>query len=181
MTLPWSCLYRFVMPDAAELFDSQLFLLAEDNPDDAQLFVQAWAKANLPNPLLHVSDGMAALAYLQAQVPYEDPTKHPEPLAILLDLEMPLANGFEVLAWVRSQPAFNNLIVVAYTSSSRPEDAHRVYQLGGNLYLVKPTNFDELVTMLTSVHGWLRLVKWSRDKITGSGARTSLIRSETVP
>ena len=64
---------------------------------------------------------------------------------------MPGANGFEVLKWIRSNEAFENLVVVVMSGSRDDADIHRAYELGANSYLIKPTKFEDLVKMMESL------------------------------
>jgi DNA-binding NarL/FixJ family response regulator len=70
---------------------------------------------------------------------------------------MPGRNGFEVLEWIRQQPALRRLRVFILSASSRPQDIERAYDLGASSYLVKPGNLDGLMHLAKSLVGWLRL------------------------
>ena len=73
-------------------------LLVEDSPDDALLIQRAFRKANLANPVQLVRDGEEAVAYLSGKAPYDDRTRFPLPVFMLLDLKLPRRSGLEVLA-----------------------------------------------------------------------------------
>ena len=145
------------MSTAGEDFESKPFLLAEDSDDDALLLARAWKAAKLPNPVVRVHDGIEVMAYLNQQTPFENPQRYPVPVAVFLDLKMPVVNGFEVLAQIRSQPKFNGLVVLVLTHSSRSEDAERVRELGANFYLTKPLELDRTVEMVQRAYGWIKL------------------------
>jgi CheY-like chemotaxis protein len=66
----------------------------------------------------------------------------------LLDLKMPMVDGFEVLRWVRANPELKRLLVVVLTSSDLQSDVDRAYDLGANSYLLKPVEFSEMVNMI---------------------------------
>ena len=70
------------------------------------------------------------------------------PRAVILDLKMPLMDGFEALAWIRQQPAYQALPVIILSSSGLAEDRHRAAQLGATEYLVKPHSLPELEKLL---------------------------------
>jgi len=76
---------------------------------------------------------------------------------MLLDLNMPMKGGFDVLAWVRSQPVLRRLSIVVLTASSRVEDVEQAFDLGANSYLVKPSNLDVLTDMVRCLHDWLQI------------------------
>ena len=92
-------------------------LLAEDDPDDILLTQIAFEKARLANPLQVVQDGEEAIDYLKGTGKFADRVQYPLPILLLLDLKMPKANGFQVLQWLRNQPALPRLPVAIMTAS----------------------------------------------------------------
>jgi DNA-binding response OmpR family regulator len=76
---------------------------------------------------------------------------------MLLDLNMPMKSGFEVLEWVRTQPALTRLTTIVLTASLRQEDVIRTFQLGASSYLVKPSNLQALTDMVRSLNAWTKL------------------------
>ena len=123
-------------------------LVAEDDPTDAYFFQRAFRRAGLPVTLHFVRDGEEVIDYLQGSGSFADRTLHPLPQLVLLDLNMPRLDGFQVLAWVRSQPRLNDLQIVMFSSSDEPKDIHRAHALGANSYLVKPHSMDELMALV---------------------------------
>ena len=81
-----------------------LILLAEDDENDIALFRRALANADIRNPVEIVRDGDEAIAYLKGEGKFSDRTKYPLPALMLLDLNMPRRDGFQVLDWIRRQP-----------------------------------------------------------------------------
>jgi len=130
---------------------AETVLIVEDDPYDTKLIMRAIKKARMLNPVQTVEDGEAAIAYLSGKPPYEDRTLYPLPVLVLLDLKMPKRDGFEVLQWLRSQPALGRVPVVVLTSSNQTLDINRAYELGANSYLVKPVGTDAMVDMLKTV------------------------------
>ncbi len=122
------------------------FILSiEDNSDDILLFGLAFRKAKLSARVEFLTDGEKAISYFSPM-----PAKA-LPLLLLLDLKLPKKSGFEVLAWLRSQPALQRLPVIILSSSSQPEDIDQAYDLGANSYLVKPANIDDLVELVKAL------------------------------
>jgi CheY-like chemotaxis protein len=133
-------------------------LLVEDNPDDVLLMQRAFRKAQIAQPMQIVGDGEAAVAYLAGQPPYDDRHRYPLPSLMLLDLKLPRKSGFEVLAWLRQQPALRRLPVVVLTSSRQTADVTRAYDLSVNSYLVKPGAPDQLLDLVKALDQyWLTL------------------------
>jgi CheY-like chemotaxis protein len=147
-------------------------LLAEDNADDVFLLTQALKRIGW-DPSFHVvSDGVEAIAYLEGRGDYADRDNHPLPDVLLLDLNMPRRNGFEVLEWVRKSARFHELVVHVLSASARPSDVKRVYGLNANSYLVKPTSMDELVAFVSALRTWheflmLPPISAAQDSATG--------------
>ncbi len=132
-------------------------LLVEDNADDALLIERALRKANFSTALHRVDDGQAACDYLEGAGVYSDRARHPVPTLVLLDIKLPKRSGLEVLKWLRSVPAWRNLIVVMLTSSREARDVAEAYQLGANSYLVKPIAPGELQELIKAMGTyWLR-------------------------
>lgn len=133
-------------------------LLVEDNPDDAELIAYAFDKLAVPNPLVTVGDGDAAVDYLGGTGAYGDRLRHPLPALILLDLKLPRRSGLEVLRFLRGQDATRHTPVVVLTSSSQREDIRHAYDGGANSYLVKPVGRDSLMEMVRALEiYWMTL------------------------
>jgi CheY-like chemotaxis protein len=130
------------------MIENRCILLVEDDADDALLIQRAFQRAGLKGSLKIVRDGEQAIDYLRGGGSYADRSKYPPPFLILLDLKMPGTDGFEVLSWLRSDPALKLLLVVVLTSSNLQADVDRAYDLGANSYLVKPVEFEEMVQMI---------------------------------
>ncbi|HUK48620.1 MAG TPA: response regulator [Terriglobales bacterium] len=134
-------------------------LLVEDDPSDFRLIQRAFNK--LPNgfEILRLTNGDDAVAYLSGDDPYENRAAHPMPSLVLLDLKLPRRSGFEVLQWLRRQPAgLCRMPVVVLTSSRHTADINRAYDLGANSYLVKPETGGQLDNLASEFRSyWLRL------------------------
>ena len=136
--------------------EMQTILLADDSENDFLLMSHAFEKAGVKTQLKAVRNGEEAIAYLKGESDYSDRSIHPLPNVLLLDLNMPKKNGFEVLEWVRAQASFKHVPVVVLTASTRIEDVERAYELGANSFLVKPAGLHELVVMIRCLCEWLQ-------------------------
>ena len=104
--------------------DNKVILLVEDNPRDEALTLRALKKSNIVNEVVVAHDGVEALDYFFGTGKHaDDPPVMPQ--LVLLDLNMPRQNGFEVLEWLRLQPGLRRLLVVVFTSSGLPEGERR--------------------------------------------------------
>jgi DNA-binding response OmpR family regulator len=114
-------------------------LLAEDNPDDAELTMLALRQNGLANEVVLVRDGTEVVDYFSRKGPLVHPA------VVLLDLKMPKMDGLEVLRWMRSNDASRTVPVVMLTSSREERDLVESYRLGVNAYVVKPVVFEHFV------------------------------------
>ncbi len=117
-------------------------LLVEDNPDDALLTTRALRQSNLRNEVVHVRDGVEALAYLFGDGDRPARTAAELPVVMLLDLKLPKVDGLDVLRRVRAEEVTRLLPVVILTSSREEQDLVSGYELGANSYVVKPVDFS---------------------------------------
>jgi CheY-like chemotaxis protein len=130
-------------------------LLAEDNPNDADLAMRALRNQTPNHEVVLVTDGAAALDCLYRRGPFEARQTN-QPACVLLDLKMPKVDGLEVLRRVKADNALNAIPVVVFTSSREEQDLVRSYRLGANAYVVKPVEFRQFLATLQSLHGfWL--------------------------
>jgi len=119
-------------------------LLAEDNPDDVELTLEALSQHNLANRVTIARDGVEALEYLRCEGSFSDRAPC-HPAVVLLDIKMPRKDGLEVLREIRGDPALRMLPVVILTSSREEQDIITSYDLGVNAYVVKPVEFDAFI------------------------------------
>lgn len=130
-------------------------LIIEDNPDDGLLTMRALKKLNYKNIRL-AENGSQALDYL-----YNENTgnnEHLPPDLILLDLNLPIIDGFTILKKIRSSKSTKRTPVIVLTSSGEEKDIRKSYDLGANSYIRKPVDFTEFekAAVLISEY-WLTL------------------------
>jgi chemotaxis family two-component system response regulator Rcp1 len=133
-------------------------LLVEDNPGDADLIGEALeadghsAPARLRVGGLTVArDGEEALAVLRRQGSHARALR---PDLVLLDLNLPRKNGFEVLEDIKTDESLKTIPVVILTSSQAEQDVSHGYQLNANAYLVKPIGLEEFMQVVRSIEGF---------------------------
>ena len=120
-------------------------LLAEDNEDDVFLIQEALTQEKLVNIIQVVRDGEEAMAYLRRQGKY----KEAQPAGLLLlDINMPKKNGFEVLKEIKSDPVLKSLPVIILTTSKQEEDVARSYASGACSFISKPVSIDQMRSVL---------------------------------
>lgn len=120
-------------------------LLVEDNEDDIVLIEEAFAESKLMNVMFKVRDGDDALAYLRQEGPYKHKRR---PGLVLLDINMPKKNGFEVLQAIKADPLLQALPVVMLTTSDRDDDIVRSYTGGACSYIRKPMSLEQFIQVV---------------------------------
>lgn len=133
-------------------------LLAEDNPDDAELTIRALKKHNLANRLVWVKDGAEALDFIFSTGQYADRPLSSVPKVILLDLKMPKVDGIEVLRKIKGDERTSHIPVVILTSSAESRDIDACYKLGVNSFVSKPVVFDEFIKTVSDLGFYWLLV-----------------------
>lgn len=117
-----------------------IILHVEDDDASAYLFQHALIEASLKPRVFRVTNGEDALGFLFNVPPYEDA---PAPDLVVLDLNLPRKNGFDVLAEARPQLA--NVRFVVLTTSDMAEDRERAITAGADAYLIKACELDAYV------------------------------------
>ncbi len=112
------------------------------------LLQRAFRALEITNPLAVVGNGEQVLDYLKGTGEFAERARFPIPRLVLLDLEMPRMNGFEVLCWIRQSPQYRHLPVIVLTASAFSADVRTAYLLGANSFLVKPGDFTQYKTSL---------------------------------
>jgi CheY-like chemotaxis protein len=153
--------YCYYMADAPKApMNCETILLAEDNEDHILLIRRSFVQARLLNPVQVVRDGVETIAYLKGDGKYADRREYPLPALLLLDLKMPNKDGFEVMEWIREQPALRNMRIVVLTTSDRIFDVKRAYELGASSFLTKPLDLRDFIQLGPAIKGfWV----WTTD------------------
>jgi len=97
----------------------------------------------------------SVIRYLSGFGRFVDRTRFPFPDLFLLDLKMPIRDGFEVLRRIQTKPELKKLPVIVLTQSDRIKDANQAYQLGAYSFLVKGTDFKDTVVFAQAVADFL--------------------------
>ena len=141
------------MTEAAEL----TVLLVEDDDVAAEGVMRGLKRSGVTAPVVWAEDGEVALRVLRGT----DPLRHaPRPRVVLLDLNMPRMNGFELLQELRADPALSDEVVFVLTTSDADADRTRAYHENVAGYMVKASvgpQFAKLAQLLVSYRLAVRL------------------------
>jgi len=133
-------------------------LLVEDNRDDAELALRSLSRSHLTNPIHVVKDGQEALDFMFCAGEYAHRSIDDLPKVILLDIKLPKVDGLEVLRQLKSDDRTRLVPVVLLTSSQEEKDMIAGYGHGANSYIVKPVDFQQFSSVMTSLGMyWLML------------------------
>jgi CheY-like chemotaxis protein len=119
-------------------------LIVEDNRGDALLVREALKESNLRFELTHISDGEKAFDYLRRRGEHLNADR---PQLVLLDLNLPKRDGWEVLDEIRGSPDLEGCPVVILSSSGNPADRERAARTRNSLFIRKPSTLDEFLAV----------------------------------
>ena len=140
------------------VFKAKVILMAEDDVDDRLLARDALAESGLGEELYFVDNGEELLDYLLQRGKFD--TQTPQPGLILLDLNMPVKDGREVLQEIKSHAALRRIPVVVLTTSRADTDIDLIYNLGANSFITKPVRYDSLVDVMRAIgQYWFKTVE----------------------
>jgi len=127
-------------------------LMAEDNAPDVALFREALIDSGISLDLHVVSEGDNVLRFLRKQPPFTDV---PRPDVVLLDINLPVKNGREILAEMASDPALNTIPVAVLTTSAYDSDILDMYPTQRCQYFVKTGDFNELIGIIKKINDFV--------------------------
>jgi len=117
-------------------------VIVENDDNDVFFIERALQKAGFNLPLTRLKDGQYAIDY------FSDLKMEARPDLVLLDVQMPRKNGFEVLTWLRGHPLYVKMPVMMLTSSDDPVDIHKAKHLGATEFLTKKAHCYEVIRVL---------------------------------
>jgi len=136
----------------------QVILLVEDSPQDRESTKRAFTKSKVINPIIECEDGDKALDYLFRRNKFSNPGASPRPGIILLDLNMPGTDGFEVLAEIKKDNELKKIPVIVLTTSSDERDIDKCYSQGANSYVQKPVDLHAFLKAVGRLQNyWLEI------------------------
>jgi CheY-like chemotaxis protein len=132
-------------------------LLVEDNEGDIVLTLEALKEGRVINRVSVVRTGVEAMDFLLKRGEHIDADA---PDMVLLDINLPLMNGLEVLERVKTDERLRSLPVVMLTTSGSERDILASYRKYANCYITKPVNFGEFMEVVRSIEDfWVSIVK----------------------
>lgn len=142
------------MPEPAPV----TILLVEDDPGHARLIEKNLRRNEVTNEIIQLGDGQTAIDYLFSRGRYID-SQRPHRLMVLLDLNLPGLDGYQVLRRVKADPATQRIPVVVLTTTEDSREVDRCYELGCSMFVTKPVNYLEFTETLRRLGQMLSIVK----------------------
>lgn len=136
-----------------------LILLAEDDDGHASLVQRNLERAGLLNGFVRVRDGQELLDHLAKP----ESAKDGEQLIILLDINMPRVDGVEALRQIKANPATHRIPVIMLTTTDDPREVDRCYELGCNVYITKPVEYEGFIDAVRRLGMFLQIVRKPRN------------------
>ena len=131
-------------------------LLIDPNPEDVQLFLDALKDEKIINQMRTVSDGADALEYLHQRGEYADA---PRPNLILLDVDLPEMDGYDLLEKLTEEPELAEIPVIVLTGSDDADAVAQSYELHANAFVQKPVDPEEFIDVVRDLEDfWLEIV-----------------------
>jgi CheY-like chemotaxis protein len=117
-------------------------LLVEDDPGHTRLIEKNLRRANIKNEISFATNGREALDYLFCEGEYVN-NKHTSHILVMLDLNMPVLDGYQVLERMKRDERTKRIPVVILTTTDDPREVRRCYELGCNVYITKPVDYEQ--------------------------------------
>lgn len=134
-------------------------LLVEDNEGDILLTKEAFEDSKFINRISTVKNGGDALDFLFQRGEFENAEK---PDLILLDINLPVKNGHEVLTQIKADENTRKIPIIMLTTSDSSKDINLAYNSHANSYVTKPLNMDDFMDAITKIEEfWIEIVKLS--------------------
>jgi CheY-like chemotaxis protein len=132
-------------------------LLVEDDPGHARLIEKNLRRSNITNDIVTASDGQRALDYLFAEGEYAG-NERPSPLLVLLDLNLPVLDGYQVLERMKADERTRRIPVIILTTTDDAREVSRCYDLGCNVYVTKPVDYEQFSDAIRKIGLFLSVV-----------------------
>ena len=133
-------------------------LLVEDDPGHARLIERNLRRAHITNEIVVFGDGQEAVDYLFKENSYSG-ARHVTPLLVLLDLNLPGLDGYQVLARLKTDERTRHIPVIILTTTDDPREIERCYALGCNVYITKPVEYEHFTEAIRRLGLFLSVVK----------------------
>ncbi len=131
-------------------------VMIEDDEGHARLIERNIRRAGISNSIRHFTDGTTALDFL---LNGQDGPVVNGPAMILLDLNLPDMSGIDILGKVKAHPKLKRTPVVILTTTDDKVEIQRCYDLGANVYITKPVNYESFADAIRQLGLFLSVMQ----------------------
>ena len=131
-------------------------LMVEDDNGHARLIEKNLRRAGINNPLMHFESGDEFIDFFFDDVKID---LGEQPYAVFLDLNLPGTDGYEILRRIKNDSSRHKVPVIVLTTTSNPGEVDRCYELGCNMYITKPIDYDNFGDAMNKLALMLSIVK----------------------
>ncbi|HEX7657775.1 MAG: response regulator [Sphingomonas sp.] len=131
-------------------------VMIEDDEGHARLIEKNIRRAGILNDIKHFMDGTSALDYLYN---HKDGPALNGPALVLLDLNLPDMSGTDILAKIKGAGALKRTPVVVLTTTDDKVEIQRCYDLGCNVYITKPVNYENFAQAIRQLGLFLSVIQ----------------------
>ena len=132
-------------------------VLVEDDPGHARLIEKNLRRSHITNDIAALDDGRQALDYLFSEGKYAG-SEHHSPLLVLLDLNLPVLDGYQVLQRMKADRRTRRIPVIVLTTTDDVREVSRCYDLGCNIYITKPVDYQQFAEAIRKLGLFLSVV-----------------------
>ncbi len=139
--------------------EEMTILVIEDDPGHARLIEKNLRRSNVTNEIIKFPDGQQALDYLFGEGQYSEPA-YSLPILVMLDLNMPVVDGYQVLSRMKKDDQTKRIPVIILTTTDDPNEVAKCYDLGCNVYVTKPVDYDKFSEAIHKLGLFLSVVQF---------------------
>lgn len=134
-------------------------LIAEDDDGHAELIKEALEESGVKNPVIRFKNGEQCWNYLEDQIQAGYGGNHEYGFLILLDINMPKMDGVEVLRRIKQNAKLKSIPVIMLTTTDDPREVEQCYEIGCNIYITKPVDFQNFTETLKRLGLFMQIVQ----------------------
>jgi CheY-like chemotaxis protein len=137
-------------------------LLVEDDAGHAELVKLNLKRGGIHNEIIHFDTGQKALDFLSQN-------RSDKKYLMILDINMPGINGLQVLSRLKNSDVTRNIPIIILTTATEEREAEYCYELGCNVFITKPIDYETFCTAIQELGTFLKIAKFSGSKKSGRG------------